>query len=287
MAFEGSGVAGGLAPVIGIKVLSPTQVDLDVNAIAPFTKLFLSNPILPGRDWISTSVCTATAWDTAANNPNFAGANSALTACIAKPAAVTASGVIQPIPGDSNVDSAKIQPTYDPVASKNLIGSGPWTCGSGSGIGGPSCSSSLKQATAAGDTWTLTRFGLGTVPGGTLSGTYFRSSGNLALWTYSGDRGVFSTDFLNFGTVSLCFGKPVGTGGCTVWQHGIGGSAAGTTVGLSQVSIVQRFVGVNWVSPYDWVNLPPQNIATFPPVLHEGSVTLNPCSIDPVNGYDC
>jgi hypothetical protein len=289
VAFKSSGVGGGLAPVVGIKVLSPTQVDLDVSAIGPFTKLFLSNPVLPGRDWVNTSVCTPAAWDAAANNPNFAAANSALTACIAQSSAVTPSGVIQPNQGVSNVDSNKIQPTYDPVASGNLIGSGAWSCGIAdtSATGGPGCSSTGKQATNPGDQWTLSRNGLGTIPEGSLSGTYFRSSGNLALWAYSGDRGVFSTDFLNFGAVSLCFGKPVGTAGCTVWQRGAGGSASGTVIGLSQVSIVQRFVGVNWVSPFDWISSPPQNIAAFPPVLHEGSVTLNPCSIDPVNGYDC
>jgi hypothetical protein len=290
-AFKSSGVGGGLFPVVGIKVLSPTQVDLDVSQIGPFTKLALAVTVLPGRDWVNTSVCTPTAWDAGANNPNFAAANSALTACIAKSTAVSASGVIltQNAQGISNVDTNKVQPAYDPVASGNLIGSGAWSCGQADtpATGGPGCSSTGKQSTGAGDSWTFTRFGFGTVPGGSLSGTYFRSMGNLALWTYSGDRGVFSTDFLNFGAVSLCFGKAVGTSGCTVWQHGIGGSAAGTVVGLSQVSIVQRFVGVNWVSPYDWSLSPPQNIATFPPVLYEGSATLNPCSVDSVNGYDC
>ncbi len=294
IAFKASGIGGGLAPMTGIKVLSPTQVDVDVNAVGPFTKLFLSNAVLPGRDWVSSTACTAAAWDAAANNPNFAAANTALTACIAQASAVTASGVIQPTLGKSNIDNAKIQPTYDPVADHNLIGSGAWQCGSGSGVGGPSCSSKGVQLTGAGDLWTLTRYGIGTTPGGSLN-TYFRSSGNLALWAWSQDRGVFSTDFLNFGVVSLCFGKPVGTANCTVWQHGIGGSAAGTPVGLAQVSIVQRFVGVNWVAPYDWVNSPPQNIAAFPPVLYEGAVTLLPCSgpvttppsFDPVNGYDC
>ncbi len=137
-----------------------------------------------------------------------------------------------------------------------------------------------------GGSYTLTRNGIGTIPGGSLN-TFFRSNGNLALWIWTGDTGVFSTDFLNFGVVSLCFGKAVGTSGCTVWQHGIGGSSAGTTVGLAQVSIVQRFVGVNWVAPYDWIASAPQNIAAFPPILYEGAVTLNPCSIDPANGYDC
>jgi len=286
IAFRASGVGAGLAPMTGIKVLSPTQVDVDVNAVGPFTKLFLSSTVLPGRDWVNTSVCSAAAWDSAANNPNFNTANTALTACIAQSGAVTPSGVIMPTFGQSNVDNNKIQPNYDPVASHNLIGSGAWMCGTGSGIGGPSCSSSGTQSVPAGGSWTLTRYGIGTTPGGSLN-TYFRSSGNLALWAYSGDRGNFGTDFLNFGQVSLCFGKPVGTSGCTVWQHGIGGSASGTVVGLAQVSIVQRFVGVNWVAPYDWTASPPQNIAVFPPVLHEGAVTLNPCSTDPTNGYDC
>jgi hypothetical protein len=284
IAFRSTGVAGGLAPMTGIKVLSPTQVDVDVSGMGPFTKLYLSNPVLPGRNWVNTSVCTASAWDSAANNPNFATANTALTACIAPSSAVTASGVITATA--SNVDNTKIQPSYDPVKSGNLIGSGPWQCASGSGIGGPGCSSSGTQSPLVGGSWTLTRYGTGTVPGGSLN-TYFRSSGNLALWAWSQDRGVFNNDFLNFGQVSLCFARPVGTPGCTVWQHGIGGSAAGTIVGISQVSIVQRFVGVNWVAPYDWTMAPPQNIVAYPPVLHEGAVTLNPCSIDPVNGYDC
>jgi hypothetical protein len=284
IALKATGASNGvgLAPMTGIKVLSPTQVDVDVNAVGPYTKLFLSTFVLPGRDWVSPSVCTTSSWDVAANNPNFAAANTALTACIAPSSAVTPAGVITP--SGSNVDNAKIQ--YDPAASGNLIGSGPWMCGSGSGIGGPSCSSGGTQSVPPGGSWTLTRYGTGTIPGGSLN-AYFRSSGNLALWVWSGDRGIFSQDFLDFSVIGLCFDKPVGTPGCTVWQHGIAGSAAGTPVGLAQVSIVQRFVGVSWVAPYDWITSPPQDIAAFPPVLHEGGVTLNPCSIDPVNGYDC
>ena len=285
-AFKASGVGEGLSPVTGIKVLSPTQVDIDVNAIGPSTKLFLSSPVIPGRDWVNTSVCTASSWDAAANNPTFAMANSALTACIANSAAVTASGVMQPISGDSNVDSAKISPQYDPVASGNLIGSGPWMCGSGATIGGPGCSSTHRGVNPSGGGWTLTRFGIGTTPGGSLSSTYFRSAGNLALWAWGRSTGNFSTDFLTFGQISRCFGMPVGASGCTLWQHGIGASPTGV-IGLAQVSIVQRFVGVNWVAPYDWSLSPPQNIVGFPPVLHEGSVTLSPCTVDPVNGYDC
>ncbi len=283
IAFKSSGVQPGLAPVTGVKVISPTQVDIDVSTVGPSTKLFLSSPVLPGRDWVNTSICTKSAWDAAANSPNFAAANSALTACIAPSSAVTLSGVITPTA--SNVDNAKIAPTYDPVAAGNLIGSGPWTCGTGSGIGGPGCSTTGTQATNPGDSWTLTRYGIGTVPGGSIN-TYFRSAATLAMWVWGRTTGIFSNDFLEFSVIALCFGKPVGTSGCTQWQSGIGASPTGI-IGIEQESIVFRFVGVNWVSPYDWRNLPPQNIASLPPVLHEGSVTLNPCSVDPVKGYDC
>jgi hypothetical protein len=274
----------------GIKVLSPTQFDIDVNAVGPFTKLFLSTFVLPGRDWVNPSVCTASAWDAAANNPNFGTANAALTACIAPSSAVTPAGVITP--SGSNVNNAKIQPTYDPVADHNLIGSGPWMCGSGSVIGGPSCSSSGTQNVGVGQSWTLTRYGMGTTPASSLN-TYFRSSGNLALWAWTGMTGNFNQDFLNFGTATLCFAKTPIPPSCSRWTMGIGNPNGGP-VGLTQVSILVRFVGVNWVSPYDWNALPPQNIAAFPPVLYEGTVTMNParlvgCAV-PYNsggGYDC
>jgi hypothetical protein len=73
-----------------------------------------------------------------------------------------------------------------------------------------------------------------------------------------------------------------------------GSASSPAPIGLTQVSIVQRFVGVNWVSPYDWNTSPPQDIAAFPPVLYEGSITLNPstvvgCAVSFNNGggYDC
>jgi len=143
-----------------------------------------------------------------------------------------------------------------------------------------------------GGSYTLARYGAGTTPGGSLN-TFFRSNGNLALWTWTSDTGSFGTDFLNFGQVSLCFGKPIGTTGCTHWQQGIGAPSGSSTVGLTQVGIVQRFVGVNWIAPYDWVSSPPVGITTRAPVLHEGTATLNPASLAgctspyPTGGYDC
>ena len=60
----------------------------------------------------------------------------------------------------------------------------------------------------------------------------------------------------------------------------------------TQISAVNRFVAVNWVGgtsvqQFDWNTAPPVGITALPPVLYEGGNTLNPCSIDPTNGYNC
>ena len=102
---------------------------------------------------------------------------------------------------------------------------------------------------------------------------------DLALWIWTGDTGIFSNDFFNL-SAAICFAKQQPTLGCGNFTAGIGNSAgtasAPVTVGLTQVSIVQRFVGVNWVSAFDWRNSPPQGMAGFPPTLLEGGITLAP-----------
>lgn len=294
IAFKANGVSigtdGGLAPMNGVKVLSPTQFDVDFNQTGPFTRLSISSiPIIPGRFW---SACSASTWDVGSNSMSFASANSALTPCIAPSTSVTSSGVI--VPTASSVDSNKVQPSYDPIANGIFVGSGPWVCQSSTGVIGTGCTSSGSQSVTPGGSITLKRFGLGTIPGGSLV-TYFRSSGNTALWMWSRASGIFSTDFLNFGAAALCFAKPQPTPGCGTWTAGIGNptgtASAPATVGLTQVSIVERFVGVNWVSPFDWRNTPPQGIVSFPPTLYEGSVTLAPsgCTVSFNNGggYIC
>jgi hypothetical protein len=293
IALKATGAPNGfaLAPVTGIKVLSQTQVDVLVSAVGPFTKISLgTTAVLPGRFWSS---CGASPWDAGANTMSFAGANSALTPCIAPSSSVTSSGVI--LPNATAVDNTKIQPSYDPLASGTLVGSGPWEC-TGPSLGG-GCSSSQHTSVPAGGTYNLQRYGIGIAPGNSLI-DYFRSSGNLALWIWSGDIGVFSQDFLNFAHAALCFGQPIPPPSCNMWTMGIGnptGSASSPAViGLIQVAIVQRFVGVSWVAPYDWRTAPPPGIATFPPVLYEGTFTLNPATLVGCNlsynnggGYDC
>jgi hypothetical protein len=490
IAFKTTGVAAGagLAPMVGVKVLSTSQMDVNLNAVGPFTQLYLSTLILPGRFW---STCSAPTWDAGAANPNFAVANAALTPCIGPN--TTGSGVI--LPTATAVDSSKIRPTYDPIASGTFVGSGPWVCKSPGGVIGSACSSSGTQIVPPGGNITLQRYGFGSSPGGSLN-AYFRSSGGLALWTWSGNTGDFNRDFLNFSALSSCFGQPIdpylkladsngnnvwdpgetvvyetnrngkydsldtivsgpipslgtvlladphirfvdsnsngawdlgetvvsdnfglytsfdtviagpipalrtllqthflilfldsntngvwdsgetvifdagtnrgvydtsdtviagmtpslgavltrdpsikfvdsdsngtwspgetvvydvniqgrydlgdtvitgavpavgklltlGSNGCGHWQQGIGAPAGQGQVGLIQVGIAQRFVGVNWVSPYNWISSPPQGIASYAPVLYEGSATLNPSSIAncvnvyPIAGYDC
>src|SRR5262249_40415691 len=143
----------------------------------------------------------------------------------------------------SNVDTAKIQPSYDPLASGNLIGSGPWVCLSTTGVVGTGCAtSSNTQSVPAGGSWKLQRFGKGQAPGTSLVSSYFRSSGNLALWAWSGNNGRGdSSDFFNLAMAALCFGKPVNTSGCIRWQEGIGNPSGPAPIGLSQVSIIVRF----------------------------------------------
>ncbi len=301
----GTNPGAGLAPMVGAKVLSPTQMDVNIKAFGPFTGLFLSSTIIPARFWGS---CSAATWDAGASNANFAAANAALTPCIGS--ATSASGVILPTPGTSAIDLSKILPAYDPIASGTFVGSDAWLCKSGGGVIGLACSSSGTQSVSPGGTFTFQRYGLGTTPGGSLN-AFFRSSGNLALYIWTGNTGDFNHDFLNFGVVSLCFGQSLlalgVTAGCGHWQQGIGAPAGHSTVGLTQVGIVQRFVGVNWVSPFDWVSAPPAGIVAFPPSLYDGISTGNagnpfgagvtqflqpsgaaPCtSAYPTGGYDC
>jgi len=153
-------------------------------------------------------------------------------------------------------------PAFDPLSQAALIGSGPWTCqntgtnpGAMIGAVGTGCSSSNTQSPPVGGTLTLTRFGCSLAtnsclsPAASLASLYFRSSGNLALYIWSQMDGQFTLDFLSFSVIANCFNKPIGTVGCTHWQQGIGNPNGPGIIGINQVSILARFVGVSWISP--------------------------------------
>jgi len=190
------------------------------------------------------------------------------------------------------VNPADVAATFDPIANHIFVGSGPWQCGTVTSTGSGTCTSSGAENPPVGGSYTLTRFGNGLAPASSVSGIYFRSSGNLALCIWATFNCTSSTQqgFLYFSQIAACFGQPVNlTGPCGHWQRGLGNilGTAGQVIGLAQVAIVLRFAVINWVAPFNWNSAPPLGIASLSPVLYEGSVTLNPCSIDPVNGYDC
>jgi ABC-type transport system substrate-binding protein len=280
---SGASIGAGSSMMTGATVLNPRQIDIGVNSLGVFTLPNLAVlPILPARYWTNAG---GSAWDSAVS------ACSSGIGCPTAQYTVSGSTVNCSIGCSSfpvslmTVNSNEITANFDPIASHIFIGSGPWQCGSGTGLGGPSCSSTGGQNPPVGGSYTLTRFGNGLAPASSTSGLYFRSSGDLALWIWSQENDV--NPIAAVSAISLCFGQPVNTtGSCAHWQHGIGASSTGI-VGINQVSAVELRFNMNWVSPKEWATNPPLGIGAFPPVLYEGSVTMNPCSIDSVNGYDC
>jgi len=245
----------------GMTILSPTRFDLHLSQNGPFIRFSSATvPIIPGRYWSAN--CSGIIWD------SDVASGSVPTSCMT-----------------TNNTSSQ----YDPIASGVLIGSGPWKCENlSTNTVGNGCTNTGSQNPPPGGTYTLTRFGIGHAPGSSVTDSYFRSSGALALDIWTGNTGDPTGDSINFSRVAACFGQPVGTTGCTHWQRGIGNPGTGTVIGGIQASIVLRFVFVNWVSPFDSTRSPPQGMVAFPPAtLYEGSATFNNCVVDPVNGYDC
>jgi ABC-type transport system substrate-binding protein len=284
-AFSGAGLAplvppsGSCNPIPGncadqITVLTPTQFDVHVYQHGPFTQLGLATtPILPGRYW---SVAGSTAW----------------VNCV-----TAGSCPVSAMSADPN----KLGFTYDPINNGLFIGSGAWECvstgvGSPAGTLGKGCSSTGLQNPPPTGSYALTRNGFGFAPGSSPTNQYFRSSGTLALYLWSGNTGDPVGDPLNFSRLAACVGRPTvplgQTSGCGHWQQGIGASGGPTVIGAIQAGILLRFIFINWISPFT-ASSPPDGLASFNPVLYEGSATLNPASgvgclqSYPTGGYDC
>jgi ABC-type transport system substrate-binding protein len=261
---SGAFQCGPCSTITGVTVLSSAQFDINLNAVGPFTKQSLTSiTLFPGHLW---SVCAGAIWN------NYATSGNVPDSCI-------------------STDPAKLAAAFDPLAAGILIGSGPWQCGSSKTVGS-GCSSTGISNPPIGGSYILTRYGKGFPANSPPFDVYFRSMGNLALYIWTGDTGQFASDFVNFTTMAACFNLPVTTAApCAHFQNGIGSSngTAGPAapVGINQVLAVNRFVGVNWVSPFNWNIAGPTGITPLPPVLYEGGVTLNPCKIDPIHGYDC
>ncbi len=291
---NGAFQASGIAPMTGMTVLNPSQLDLNLNGTTALSRpLLTSLSIIPGRYWANAGLLS---WDTAvatcvrAQAPCYPAQYTLGLTPSSGPPSVQCSLQCAFPASNMNADPSKTNPIFDPLSAGILIGSGPWECLDGIGVVGTGCSSSGTQSPSFGGSYTLTRFGKGIAPATSVSGDYFRSSGNLALWIWSGDNGDLTHDFLNFSHAAFCYNNPIPS--CQPLTRGIGAGSVAGLVGLAQIAIVARFVGVNWISPFGMAN-PPVGMGPFPPVLFEGSQTLNPaslvgCSLPyPVGGYDC
>jgi hypothetical protein len=173
--------------------------------------------------------------------------------------------------------------SFDPILNHILIGSGPYTCGTGAALGG-GCTSTGSENPPIGGTYTLT-----------ASTNYFHSADNLALWIWAADGSSNGPTILTASSIGSCFNVPVNIAGpCGHWQQGAGNPGSGT-VGITAVSTVFLLYNINWIQPFNWQTSPPQGIVPgftpTDPLLHGlspflGSTTLTPSPTGP-NGNSC
>jgi hypothetical protein len=292
----GAYIGSGAAPMTGVTILGPSQFDINVNPIGPLTVLTIATlPILPGAYWTSAGssawssgiiACTSTGAACYPSQYTLTGSGTPTVACALRCASFP--------PSLMNVNLQQTGATYDPIVNHTFVGSGPWQCGTVTSSGSGTCTSTGAQNPPVGGSYTLTRFGKGLAPASSVSSIYFRSNGNLAAYLWSQDTGDMTHDFLNFSVVASCFGAPITSSGpCAHFQQGIGANGGPISVGLGQVAVVNRFVGTNWVAPFNWLSSPPVGVIPIPPVLYENTLRLNPASVAgctnpyPTGGYDC
>ncbi len=251
--------ATSLANVAHLNVIDEFTLDLNLKAKGPFTELFIGGiTVIPGHIW---SGCGASTWNSGVTGKNIAGTNivnAAEDTCVGtftspSLATVLVGGVATPVSS----------PTVDTMANNLIIGSGPFTCQSIGGIGHPAvgtlgggCSvdNTMAPVSGLGD-FTLTRTGCTLTATGTTCGVagsssdYFRSSGALAAYTWTGDIGSGSADFSKVLTVNSCH-SATPSANCPHWAQGIGNPSLTSTanpVGLSQRLKVNSLKGISWI----------------------------------------
>jgi hypothetical protein len=247
--------ATSLASIAHINVLDEFTLDLNLKARGPFTELFIGGvTIIPGHVW---SACGASTWNGGVTGKNVAGTSivdAAEDTCVGHFGAPSIATV-----GTARADS----PSFDVVANNFLIGSGLFSCESIGGTGHPAvgtlgggCSvdNTMFPVSNLGD-FTLTRTGCTLTATGTTCGVagssndYFRSSGSLASYIWTGDIGSGSADFAKVLTVNSCHSATPSTN-CPHWAQGIGNPSLTSTanpVGLSQRLKVNSLKGVSWI----------------------------------------
>jgi len=246
--------ATSLANVAHINVIDEFTLDLNLKAKGPFTELFIGGvTVIPGHVW---SACGASTWNSGVTGKNIAGTNivnAPEDTCVGHfgaPSIVTV--------GTTRADS----PTFSVIGNNFLVGSGAYTCESIGGTGHPAigtigggCSVDNTDTPASGlNDFTLTRTGCIIASTGTDCGVagsssdYFRSSGALAAYVWTGDIGSGSADFSKVLTVNSCHSSSP-SANCPHWAQGIGnpGGTGTNAVGLSQRLKVNALKGVSWI----------------------------------------
>jgi hypothetical protein len=292
LAGSGAFLGTGTAPLMGITILSPHQFDIAVNSLGPFVLPNVTTiPIVPARYWTSAG---SAAWDSATSTCT-SGAGCSFSQYTLSGPTVNCTLNCSPFSASlMTINLADVVATFDPIAAHIFIGSGPMQCGTVTGSGSGACTSNSAENPPISGSYTMTRFGKGLAPASSVSGIFFRSSGNVALWIWSQQNDLNPSTI--FGLVAACYLKPVDlTGSCAHFQQGIGGfnGIGGTPapVNAAQVAIENRFYALNWVTPFNWATAPPLGI--WNPsglVLYEGPTTLNPASLvgcSTNSGYDC
>src|SRR2546427_6980946 len=239
---------------------------------------------MPGSVW---SACGTSTWNTGVTGKDILGTSivgAAEDSCVGtfgSPSIVSVGGV--------RADS----PTFDPVANGLLIGSGPYTCESIGGTSHPlvgtiggGCSVDNTQYPPFGlNDFTLTRTGCTLTSTGTVCGVagsssdYFRSSGALASYIWSGDIGSGSADFSKVLTVNSCHSASP-SANCPHWAQGIGnpGGTGSNPVGLSQRLKVNSYKGVSWIGFATPQSAGTQLILSCSPGYTIPQTTITPCT---------
>ena len=248
--------ATSLANITHINVIDEFTLDLNLKAKGPFTELFIGGiTIIPGHVW---SACGASTWNGGVTGKNIAGTtvvNAPEDTCVGRfgaPSIATIGGI--------RADS----PSFSVIGNNFLIGSGAYQCLSigttghppvGTVGGGCSIDNTDTPAFGLGD-YTLTRTGCTLTSTGTTCGAagsssdYFRSSGALARYIWTGDIGSGSADFSKVLTVNSCHSSTP-SANCPHWAQGIGNPSLTSTsnpVGLSQRLAVNSLKGVSWIA---------------------------------------
>src|SRR5467141_151121 len=278
--------ATSLANVSHINVLDEYTLDLNLKAKGAFTDYFIGSiTIMPGSIW---SACGASNWNGGVTGRNILGTSIVSAAednCVGtfgSPNIVSVGGV--------RADG----PTFDPMANNFLIGSGPYTCESIGGTGHPAvgtlgggCSIDNTEYPPFGlNDFTLTRTGCTLTSTGTVCGVagsssdYFRSSGALAKYIWSGVIGSGSADFSKVLMVNSCHSSSP-SANCPHWAQGIGnpGGTGANAVGLSQRLKVNSLKGVSWIGFSTEKTSGTQLLLTCSPGYTLPGTTITPCTL--------